>query len=106
MESKIIDLVVAWAVPTALGAALGYFATLTLRLRKEQAAYRDGIRTLLRSRLVDLHERYVAAGIPCPDTIKREADQVYGSYHALGGNGIGTHYYEEIVNAPVGAERG
>ena len=25
-------------------------------------------------------------------------------YHGMGGNGTGTHYYQEIVNAPIRGE--
>lgn len=106
MENEILDLAVHWAVPAILGALAGWLYSYTRRTRAELKALNNGVMTLLRSRLVDIHEDYVVAGIPCPDTIKREADQVYEAYHGLGGNGIGTHYYQEIINAPVGAERG
>ena len=106
MEKQVTDLVIAWAVPAVLGLICGWCVSTVRKTRVEVSALNNGVRTLLRSRLVDIHENYVAAGIPCPDNIKREADQVYEAYHGLGGNGVGTHYYQEIVNAPVGAERG
>ena len=107
MDRQIItDLVVTWAVPAVLGVLTGWCVSTAHKTKAEVVALRDGVRTMLRSRLVDLHERFVVSGGPCPDWVKREAEQVYSAYHALGGNGIGTHYYEEIINAPVGVERG
>lgn len=86
-----------WAVPVVLAALV---ASL-MRLYRLMDAMQEGTRTMLRSRLVDLHERYVVSGRGCPDWVKREATQVYDAYHGMGGNGTGTHYYEEIINAPI-----
>ena len=82
-----------WAVPAALAA----LAAALMRLYRVMD-------TMLRSRLVDLHERYVVSGAGCPDWVKQEATQVYSAYHGMGGNGTGTHYYKEIIDAPVGAD--
>lgn len=89
-----------WAVPTALAA----LAAALMRLYRVMDSMQEGTRTMLRSRLVDLHERYVVSGAGCPDWVKQEATQVYSAYHGMGGNGTGTHYYKEIIDAPVGAE--
>lgn len=97
---QIVQAAVSWAVPAVLAALLASLA----RLYKLVAALQEGVRTSLRSRLVDLHEGYVVSGSGCPDWVKQEAEQVYHAYHGLGGNGIGTHYYQEIVDAPVGAD--
>lgn len=97
---QIVQAAVSWAVPAVLA---GLLASL-VRLYRLVAALQEGVRTSLRSRLVDLHEGYVASGSGCPDWVKREAEQVYHAYHGLGGNGVGTHYYQEIIDAPVGAE--
>ena len=86
-----------WAVPLVLGG----MAASIVRLYRVIASMQEGTRCMLRSRLVDLHERYVVSGAGCPDWVKREAAQVYRAYHGMGGNGTGTHYYEEIIEAPV-----
>lgn len=91
---------VQWAVPVVLAALVGALMRLYLLMD----AMQEGTRTMLRSRLVDLHERYVVSGKGCPDWVKQEASQVYGAYHGMGGNGTGTHYYQEIVNAPIRGE--
>ena len=89
-----------WAVPAALAA----LAAALMRLYRVMDSMQEGTRTMLRSRLVDLHERYVVSGAGCPDWVKQEATQVYSAYHGMGGNGTGTHDYKEIIDAPVGAE--
>lgn len=61
--------------------------------------YGDGIKALLWASLDDMHRRYVVEGAPCDTAQKQTAQGIYSAYHALGGNGIGTHYYEEIVEA-------
>ncbi len=90
-----------WAVPAALAA----LAAALMRLYRVMDSMQEGTRTMLRSRLVDLHERYVVSGAGCPDWVKQEAAQVYGAYHGMGGNGTGTHYYQEIIDAPVRGEK-
>lgn len=98
---QLADAAVQWAVPAALAALAGAI----VRLYKVMDAMQEGTRTMLRSRLVDLHERYVVSGAGCPDWVKREATQVYDAYHGMGGNGTGTHYYQEIIEAPVRGDK-
>lgn len=56
---------------------------------------------LLRAQLIHIHSTTVAAGLPVPVDLKEEADRVYESYHALGGNGTGTRLHDEIMSAHV-----
>lgn len=100
--AAVLTAAVGWVVPAALAA----LAASVFRLYSLVRALTDGVRTNLRSRLVDLHERYVVPGVGCPDWVKQEAEQVYRSYHGLGGNGVGTHYYKEIIEAPVEGPEG
>lgn len=100
LMEQLADAAVRWAVPVALAALAGAL----MRLHKVMDAMQEGTRTILRSRLVDLHERYVVSGAGCPDWVKREATQVYDAYHGMGGNGTGTHYFEEIIEAPIRGE--
>ena len=86
-----------WAVPVIMS---GMFAAV-LRLFRRVDAMQEGTRAILRSRLLDLHERYVVTGDGCPYWVKDEAEQVYRAYHGLGGNGTGTHYYREIMKMHV-----
>lgn len=99
-SAELLTTVVNWAVPAVLGGIVAALAKLFRMVKATQ----DGQRALLRSRLAELHERYVVSGHGCPDWVKREAEAIYAAYHALGGNGVGTHYYQEIINAPRGEE--
>lgn len=101
MGTAIIDSAMSWLVAALLGAIL----VALKRLYGLILANREGTKTLLRSRLYDIHERTVERGY-CTDEHKCETERVYTAYHALGGNGVGTQYYQEILDAPVCAERG
>lgn len=101
MDAAIINSVLSWCVAALLGAVL----VALKRLYSLILANQEGTKTLLRSRLYDIHERTIEKGY-CSDERKRETEQVYTAYHTLGGNGVGTKYYQEILNAPVCAERG
>lgn len=68
----------------------------------EHAALMAGMRELMRVQLYDMHKRYVVNGEPMPYDEKERADSVYAVYHALGGNGTGTHVHEELMAAYVG----
>lgn len=61
----------------------------------------QGMRVLLRARLIDIHEKYVVNNDDCPVGVKDEADEVYSAYHSLGGNGTGTHLHSEIIDAHI-----
>ena len=94
---QVASAAVQWLVPAALAA----LAASLMRLYRLMDSMQEGTRTMLRSRLVDLHERYVVSGTGCPDWVKQEAAQVYDAYHGMGGNGTGTHYDREIIEAPI-----
>lgn len=70
--------------------------------QKERAdILEQGVRALLFDKLARLHEETVAKGLPVSVDIKRRAESAYTAYRALGGNGVGTHLYEEILEAHV-----
>ena len=85
MDTAIIDSALSWCVAALLGAVL----MALKRLYSLILANQEGTKTLLRSRLYDIHERTVEKGY-CPDERKSETERVYTAYHALGGNGVGT----------------
>ena len=74
--------------------------------QKERAdILEQGVRALLFDKLARLHEETVAKGLPVSVDVKRRAETTYTAYKALGGNGVGAHLYEEILQAHVGGER-
>lgn len=97
----LVEIVVQWLIPCVLSALLGWFVS---QLHKSNAAQkaRDAMLIAIgKGQLTDLHQRYVVSGVGCPVWVKDEAEDVYRAYHALGGNGVGTHLYEEIREAPI-----
>ncbi|WP_152356314.1 hypothetical protein [Bifidobacterium apri] len=73
----------------------------TARTVRQLAALKTGMQDLLRAQLIQIHGSTVAVGRPVPVDLKEEADRVYQSYHALGGNGTGTRLHDEIMSAHV-----
>lgn len=96
-----------------VSAAMGWAGAMLRRshAREAEAERRQSARDaallcLLRSYLESMHARYVVDGAPCPVAAKDAARDAYAAYHELGGNGTGTHLYEEIREAPVGGRKG
>ncbi|RBP98451.1 hypothetical protein CRD60_00880 [Bifidobacterium aemilianum] len=81
-------------------------ATKTTRAKAQ--AMEAGMRAILKSELLAIHRVYVQAPSPPPIPVEvmDQADQIYRAYHALGGNGTGTHLYEEIMRAHLGRGEG
>lgn len=72
-----------------------------IQQQEERDMNRRIFRLLLRYRLKDLHEHYVLGGRTCPVEVKQGIQEVYELYHALGGNGQGTHMYKELMELHV-----
>lgn len=105
--------VAGWLVGPVIAAVISWLAASLRAARRrdaEQDARRDaehhalcvGMRELMRRELYDMHRRYVVDGEPMPYEEKEREESVYSVYHALGGNGTGTHVHEELEAAYVG----
>lgn len=98
--------VAGWLVSPTMAAAVGALVA-TRRAASDRRAERDerdrlqadALKALLWAKLDEMHRRYVVEGAPCDTAQKQTAQGIYSAYHALGGNGVGTHYFEEIVEA-------
>ena len=95
------------AVMTAVVGALGSSVRMHKeRERKAEAKFDaehevllQGMRALMKSELFRLHAEYVQAGVPVPLDIKEQANSVHEVYAKLGGNGVGTHLWQELMDA-------
>lgn len=100
-----VSSMVGWVLAPLLSACVGYLLAavrgFVKRGNQHDKAMEQGMRALLRQQLIDYHDQYVVRGRPCPVWIKEQATSVYTAYHGLGGNGTGTHLYEEIMDAHV-----
>lgn len=55
--------------------------------------------SLLRNELVRIYEKYTKLGY-CPSYMKENVNDMYQSYHKLGGNGMITTMVNEIYKLP------
>lgn len=56
----------------------------------------DGVQCLLRAEIIRSNEKYLHKGY-CPIYAKESLKRVYDAYHALGGNDVATHLYNELM---------
>lgn len=107
MEASEVFLALFSVVMTAVVGALG----AAVKMHKERERKADakfdaehdlllqGMRALMKSELFSLHAEYVQTGKPVPLDIKEQANSVHEVYAGLGGNGVGTHLWKELMDA-------
>lgn len=88
-------------VSIAIAAACGYLGATATRLKARDAALYDGMKAILRRELVDDFEEYVVEAHPLSLERKREVDECYAAYKALGGNGTGAQMYAKICDVKI-----
>lgn len=59
------------------------------------------MKVILRSSIMDAYDKYVVASAPLTVERKREIDEAWAAYSALGGNGTGRQMYEDICELPI-----
>lgn len=79
----------------ALPALLGYIVWLLKRQKKDRDANSKGTMLLLRVQLIEYHDKYMKLG-SIPSYAYENFCEMYGAYHALGGNGMITKMFDEI----------
>lgn len=88
----------------ALPILLGYIVWLLKRQKKDRDANSKGTMLLLRVKLIEYHDKYMAFG-KIPSYAYENFSDMYESYHELGGNGMVTHMYEDIKKLEIKKER-
>lgn len=106
MGDKILWVIIQWALTGALGAIAAYFGAKSKarkksdeEARKKVEALCAGTRNILRYDIIQIHDKYEKLGY-CPISIKEALEDSYNSYHALGGNGIITKLYNDVMALP------
>lgn len=95
-----INTLVAAVVGAIVAAAIGAIKDRARMGTAIEQALRSGMRALLWRELKNLHsEAAEKGGMTIED--RRHMDNVYNSYHSLGGNGTGTKLYEEAMSLPI-----
>lgn len=87
----------------AVAAVCGWLAAQVKRLSARDAALYEGMKAVLRKELVDDFEKYVQNGTDHKLTVerKREIDECFAAYSALGGNGTGKQMYDKLCLVKV-----
>lgn len=99
-----LQIFLSWLIPFACGGAITFFVNFFFKFTKRERAERDGIQCLLRAEIIKQHEKYEGQGF-CPLYVKESIKKEYDSYHDLGGNGIATRLYEDILKLPEKEDR-
>lgn len=86
-------------VSTIAGAIAGAFIKGAKLKRKENKAIKGGLQSILRGEIIKQHEKYMEREY-CPVYAKDALSKQYESYHELGGNGVITELYHEIIELP------
>lgn len=88
------------AVVALLGVALSNRRVEKEKSEEEYELFKTALRALLRSELMRTHHHAVRVGHA--STMDKEVmERTYQSYHMLGGNGIATNLYEEMMALPT-----
>ena len=90
--------IITWAVTGALGALVSYFATKLHSRTKHEEAMEEGMRCLLRKEIVDAYDKYIHGKHNMSVERRRELVEAYDAYHSLGGNGVITDLYHELMD--------
>lgn len=88
----------------ALPILLGYIVWLLKNQKKDRDANSKGTMLLLRVKLIEYHDKYMALG-KIPSYAYENFVDMYESYHELGGNGMVTHMYEDIKKLEIKKEK-
>ncbi len=99
MNEVVISSLISCAVSSLAGAAVTYFFTRLKNGVKREKAIDEGVRSLLRNQLIEYHDKYTGRGY-CPIYVKESARRSYEAYHQLGGNGVVTKLFEDIMELP------
>ena len=99
--AKYIDPIILQVLGIAVAASAGWLAAQVRQLNKRDAALYAGMKVILRSFLADAYEAYVTDQRPLSLERKREIDEAWTAYEALGGDGTASQMYAEICERPI-----
>ena len=98
---KYLDPIVLQVIGIVVAAVAGWFAAQVRQLSKRDAALYAGMKVILRSFLADAYEMYVTDQRQLSLERKREIDEAWTAYEALGGDGTAYQMYAEICERPI-----
>ena len=83
------------ALPIILTALMGYIVWLLKKQKRDRDANSKGTMLLLRVQLIEYHDKYMQLG-EIPYYAYGNFNEMYDTYHKLGGNGMVTKMKQEI----------
>lgn len=92
-----------WVFGLLIAALTVVVKTISGRVKRQQAenqALRDGMRSLLRAQIISSCEKAMLDGW-CGARLRDTISDLYGSYHALGGNGTVTSLVQQAMQLPA-----
>ena len=78
---------------------LNNFTTKQDKYNKKMEASTNGTKVLLWAELARTHKKCTEGGF-CTLEEKVRIKNLYSAYHEMGGNGVGTRLYEELLHLP------
>lgn len=95
IAATIITAVISTTVGVVVTAVIAHFRSGKVRHK----AVENGVQSLLRAEIIRQNEKWVERGY-CPVYAKDAVRREYEAYHALGGNGVITDLYNDILSLP------
>ncbi len=103
MTTAVISAIISCTVSFFVGGLLTFLVAKMKVIAKREKALGEGVQSLLRSQLIEYHDKYTERGY-CPVYAKEAATRSYEAYHELGGNGVITKLYNDIMALPESKE--
>lgn len=85
-----------WVITAVLAGVVGWAVATVRRRRSHDDAMEQGMRAMLRKQIVDAYDLYHNQHRRLTVERKREIDEMFSAYTALGGNGTIADMYHEI----------
>lgn len=97
--TSIITTIISIALPSILSFLIWQLKRTMITREKDNLAIKAGIKTLLKSKMCELHKEYVARGCINSNELAGFIE-IYNDYHNLNGNGTGTIWMRDVEELP------
>lgn len=105
ISEKVAEALLAYAIPTASAMMLSWLTYTIKTSRKRQDALEEGVKCLLRDRIIQAHRYHVVEGHEVSAEEYNSGRDMIASYLTLkGSNGYIEHIAEEYEKAPISGQ--
>ena len=100
LNVNVYQIMLAYIIPTSLGAIIGFLISNFKRNRTKEKAIEEGVQALLRNELVRRYREYEIKGeLSILD--KENIEEMFKQYENLGGNGTVKQLMTELMHLPT-----